>query len=122
VASFLTKNLLIPWQIGEQWFRDTLVDADLANNVLGWQWTAGCGADAAPYFRLFNPMLQSQKFDANGTYIKQWCPELSQRAASRIHFPRELGEAVMDYPLPLLDFKQSRELALSRFAQIKDST
>lgn len=122
VASFLTKNLLIPWQIGEQWFRDTLVDADLANNVLGWQWTAGCGADAAPYFRLFNPMLQSQKFDANGAYIKQWCPELSQRAASRIHFPRELGEAVMDYPLPLLDFKQSRELALSRFAQIKDST
>jgi deoxyribodipyrimidine photo-lyase len=90
--------------------------------VLGWQWTAGCGADAAPYFRLFNPILQSQKFDADGAYIKQWCPALSQRTAPRIHFPRELGEAVMDYPLPMIDFKQSRELALSRFAQIKDST
>jgi deoxyribodipyrimidine photo-lyase len=122
VASFLTKNLLIPWQVGEQWFRDTLVDADLANNVLGWQWTAGCGADAAPYFRLFNPILQSQKFDADGAYIKQWCPALSQRTAPRVHFPRELGEAVMDYPLPMIDFKQSRELALNRFAQIKDST
>jgi deoxyribodipyrimidine photo-lyase len=121
VASFLTKNLLLPWQVGEQWFRDTLVDADLASNVLGWQWTAGCGADAAPYFRLFNPILQSQKFDADGAYIKQWCPELAQRTPQQMHFPRELGEAVMDYPLPMIDFKTSRALALHRFAQIKDS-
>ena len=75
-ASFLVKHLLLPWQKGEEWFWDTLVDADLANNWVSWQWVAGCGADAAPYFRIFNPSLQSQKFDFKGTYIKQWVPEL----------------------------------------------
>src|SRR3546814_14719537 len=75
-ASFLTKNLLIPWQEGARWFWDTLLDADLANNTLGWQWTAACGADAAPYFRIFTPPLQAEKFDVDATYIRRWLPEL----------------------------------------------
>lgn len=119
VASLLTKNLLIPWQIGEQWFRDTLVDADLANNVLGWQWTAGCGADAAPYFRLFNPILQSQKFDPDGTYIRQWVPELKHRSKQTIHLPRSTLEQLGSYPFPIIDLQISREQALARFEQIK---
>ena len=118
-ASLLTKNLLIPWQTGEKWFRDTLIDADLANNVLGWQWTAGCGADAAPYFRIFNPMLQSQKFDPDGNYIRRWVPELKNRSLEQIHLPRTLGENLKDYPLPIVDFKTSRERALALFANIK---
>jgi deoxyribodipyrimidine photo-lyase len=103
VASLLTKNLLVPWQVGEQWFRDTLVDADLASNVLGWQWVAGCGADAAPYFRIFNPTLQGQTFDPDGEYIRRWIPELQTR----------------DYPSPIVDLKASRERALAKFSQIK---
>ncbi|WP_308873119.1 cryptochrome/photolyase family protein [Thiothrix subterranea] len=83
VASLLTKNLLVPWQVGEQWFRDTLVDADLASNVFGWQWTAGCGADAAPYFRIFNPILQSQKFDPEGEYIRRWLQSCTHGIISR---------------------------------------
>jgi deoxyribodipyrimidine photo-lyase len=102
VASFLTKNLLIPWQAGENWFRDTLVDADLASNVFGWQWTAGCGADAVPYFRIFNPTLQSQKFDAAGDYIRRWVPELPCSS-------------------PIVDLKASRERALERFKRIAGS-
>ncbi|MDD5393182.1 MAG: deoxyribodipyrimidine photo-lyase [Thiothrix sp.] len=102
VASFLTKNLLIPWQAGENWFRDTLVDTDLASNVFGWQWTAGCGADAAPYFRIFNPILQSQKFDAAGDYIRRWVPELPCSS-------------------PIVDLKASRERALERFKRIAGS-
>ena len=77
VASFLVKNLLIDWQEGERWFWDTLVDADLANNAAGWQWVAGCGADAAPYFRIFNPVLQGEKFDPDGDYVRRWVPELA---------------------------------------------
>lgn len=115
VASLLTKNLLVPWQVGERWFRDTLVDADLASNVFGWQWTAGCGADAAPYFRIFNPILQSQKFDPEGEYLRRWVPELSQRDNKLIHLPRELGDGLRDYPLPLVDLKTSRERALALF-------
>ena len=118
-ASLLTKNLLIPWQIGEQWFRHTLVDADLANNVLGWQWTAGCGADAAPYFRIFNPILQSQKFDPEGEYIRRWLPELQYRDKQNIHLPRELGDALKNYPLPIVDLKSSRTKALEQFDRIK---
>jgi deoxyribodipyrimidine photo-lyase len=75
VASLLTKNMLIPWQQGARWFWDTLVDADLASNTLGWQWTAGCGADAAPFFRIFNPVTQGEKFDPRGLYVRQWVPE-----------------------------------------------
>ena len=89
VASFLVKDLLIPWQEGARWFWDTLVDADLANNTLGWQWTAGCGADAAPYFRIFNPVLQSAKFDPNGEYIRRWVPELKTLPTKWLHCPWE---------------------------------
>ena len=119
VASLLTKNLLVPWQAGEHWFRDTLVDADLASNVFGWQWTAGCGADAAPYFRIFNPILQSQKFDPEGEYIRRWVPELQGRDNKRVHLPRELGDGLRDYPLPVVDLAGSRERALAMFTQIK---
>lgn len=115
VASLLTKNLLVPWQVGEQWFRDTLVDADLASNVFGWQWTAGCGADAAPYFRIFNPILQSQKFDPEGEYIRRWVPELHARDNKQVHLPRELGDGLRDYPLPVVDLKASRKRALMLF-------
>lgn len=120
VASLLTKNLLIPWQAGENWFRDTLVDADLANNVLGWQWTAGCGADAAPYFRIFNPILQSRKFDPDGDYIRRWVPELKDCDNKQIHLPREAeGRLTSSYPLPVVDLQKSREGALAMFEKIK---
>lgn len=118
VASLLTKNLLIPWQEGEAWFRDTLVDADLANNILGWQWVAGCGADAAPYFRIFNPILQGEKFDPTGEYVRRWLPELAGRAAKEIHHPRVLGD-VWKYPLPITDLSFSRQHALERYAQMR---
>jgi len=117
VASFLVKNLLIPWQIGEQWFRDTLVDADLANNVLGWQWVAGCGADAAPYFRIFNPCLQSKKFDANGDYIRRWLPELADCPNQYLHQANH-GE-IPHYPQAMVDLKSSRQRALAHFERIK---
>ena len=87
VGSFLVKDLLLSWQEGADWFWDTLVDADLANNTLGWQWIGGCGADAAPYFRIFNPVLQSEKFDPEGAYIRRWCPELARLPNSAIHAP-----------------------------------
>lgn len=87
VASFLVKDLLIPWQEGARWFWDTLVDADLANNTLGWQWTAGCGADAAPYFRIFNPVLQGERFDPKGDYVRRWVPELKKLPDRFIHKP-----------------------------------
>lgn len=120
VASFLTKNLLIPWQEGERWFRDTLVDADLASNTMGWQWVAGCGADAAPYFRIFNPVLQSEKFDKAGDYIRQWVPELCHLTDKAIHQPRQQG-ANMDYPFAITDLKASRQRALERFGVIKST-
>ena len=91
-ASLLTKNLRIPWQLGARWFWDTLVDADLANNTLGWQWTAGCGADAAPYFRVFNPVRQGERFDPDGTYVRRWCPE-ARRPAAHPHPPALGGPA-----------------------------
>lgn len=128
VASFLTKNLLIPWQEGARWFWDTLVDADLASNTLGWQWTAGCGADAAPFFRIFNPVLQGERFDPEGQYVRQWVPELAKLPASLIHKPWEAqtmrrGDPVMkpgdDYPKPMVDLKLSRDRALSAFSGIK---
>lgn len=118
VASLLTKNLLIPWQEGEAWFRDTLVDADLANNVLGWQWVAGSGADAAPYFRIFNPVLQGEKFDPAGEYVRRWLPELAGRAAKDIHHPRVLGDG-WKYPLPITNLALSRQRALECYAQMR---
>jgi len=118
-SSFLCKNLLIHWREGEAWFRDTLVDADLANNTLGWQWVAGCGADAAPYYRIFNPLLQSEKFDKQGEYIRRWVPELSELSNKEIHQPTaELAEQC-GYPEAMVDLKATRLRALDRFSELK---
>lgn len=128
VASFLVKHLLIPWQRGAEWFWDTLVDADLASNTLGWQWTAGCGADAAPYFRVFNPMTQGSKFDAEGAYVKRWVPELAKLPAEYVHAPWEappliLAEAGIilgkTYPHPIVDHNTAREAALAAYARMR---
>lgn len=119
VASFLTKNLLIPWQEGARWFWDTLVDADLANNTLGWQWSAGCGADAAPYFRVFNPVTQSERFDPDGVYLKRWVPELATASGKALHAPWEAGRLPGGYPAPIVDLKASRQRALDAYEQIK---
>ncbi|HYQ72106.1 MAG TPA: FAD-binding domain-containing protein, partial [Gammaproteobacteria bacterium] len=128
VASFLTKNLLIPWQEGARWFWDTLVDADLANNTLGWQWVAGCGADAAPYFRVFNPVRQGEKFDGDGRYVRHWVPELARLGDHYIHQPWKAGPAALagagihlgtDYPEPLVDLQASRRAALAAWDRVK---
>ncbi len=127
-ASFLVKDLLLPWRDGAAWFRDTLVDADLANNTLGWQWTAGCGADAAPYFRVFNPTLQGRKFDPDGDYVRRWVPELKKLDTRHIHEPSkapadalkkagvELGK---DYPRPIVDHGRARDRALAALDTIR---
>lgn len=129
VGSFLTKHLRISWQEGARWFWDTLVDADLANNTLGWQWIGGCGADAAPYFRVFNPMTQGEKFDPNGEYVRRWVPELAPLPNSVIHQPwtataSQLSSAGLrlghDYPHPIVDHSQAREQALLAFSKIKE--
>ncbi len=124
VASFLIKNMLVHWRHGEDWFWDCLVDADLASNSASWQWVAGSGADAAPYFRIFNPLLQSEKFDPAGEYIASYCPELSGLPAKYRHKPWDAPEETLaeagieigvDYPRPMLDLKATRERALERF-------
>jgi len=129
-ASFLVKNLLIPWQEGARWFWDTLVDADLAQNTLGWQWTAGSGADAAPYFRIFNPVSQGQKFDPDGDYVRKWVPELGKLPANWIHQPWMAPEGVLskaevtldhDYPSPIVSLSISREVALEAYAKMRRS-
>lgn len=125
VASFLIKNLLIPWQEGEKWFRHTLVDADVASNAMGWQWAAGSGADAAPFFRVFNPVLQGEKFDKEGNYVRHWVPELAHVPQKFVHKPWELPEDqrnALDYPEPLVDLKVSRQAALDAFTQMKNAT
>jgi deoxyribodipyrimidine photo-lyase len=128
VASFLVKNLLLPWQDGARWFWDTLVDADLANNTLGWQWTAGCGADAAPFFRIFNPVSQGAKFDPEGNYVHHWVPELARLPATWIHRPSEAPPAVLaaagvelgrSYPRPVVSLRISREVALEAYQRIR---
>ena len=113
VASFLTKDLFIDWRFGASWFLDTLVDADLASNSASWQWVAGCGADAAPYFRIFNPILQGEKFDPKGDYIKRWVPELKSVPAKWVHKPwmAPVGLA-KDYPEPIVDHLEARNKAL----------
>ena len=127
VASFLIKHLLISWQEGAEWFWDTLVDADLASNTLGWQWTAGCGADAAPFFRIFNPTAQGERFDVDGQYVKKWCPELKQLSIKWIHRPWEAPEEILDaagvtlgksYPRPIVDHAEAREEALDAYETI----
>ena len=123
-ASFLVKDLLVPWQWGARWFWDTLVDADLANNTMGWQWTAGCGADAAPYFRIFNPHTQGEKFDPNRSYVKKWVPELAGLSDKWIYTPwkapeKELQKAGIilgkTYPYPIIDHEIARQSALAAF-------
>jgi len=119
VASYLTKNLLIPWQEGARWFWDTLVDADLANNTQGWQWTAGCGADAAPYFRVFNPDLQAEKFDPRRAYIERWCPELEGLDHKALQRMDAGVRAARGYPEARVDLRQSRRRALEAFESVK---
>lgn len=127
VASFLVKNLRIHWQQGETWFWDCLLDADLANNCAGWQWVAGSGADAAPYFRIFNPTTQGEKFDANGEYTKKFVPELSKMPNKYLFKPSEAPAEILEqagvkigktYPTPIIDLKQSREDALQEFKRL----
>ena len=128
VASFLVKDLQQSWLAGARWFWDTLVDADLAQNSLGWQWTAGCGADAAPYFRVFNPTTQGEKFDPNGDYVRRWCPELARLPAAWIHQPPAAPAAILraanvalgkNYPAPIVDHAQARITALAALKQIR---
>ena len=129
-GSFLVKNLMLDWRHGERWFWDTLLDADLANNSASWQWIAGCGADAAPYFRIFNPIIQGEKFDPNGDYVREYIPELSKIPTKFIHKPWEAPEETLmdagitldkDYPLPIVDLKLSRERALLAFKGLAEN-
>lgn len=128
VASFLTKHLLIDWREGEAWFWDTLVDADHASNAANWQWVAGSGADAAPYFRIFNPMTQGGKFDPDGAYVRRWVPELARLPAQAIHAPWEAPSAVLDgagvrlgqtYPRPIVAHDAARKRALAAYAEMR---
>jgi deoxyribodipyrimidine photo-lyase len=128
VASFLVKHLLIPWQEGEKWFWDCLAEADLAANAASWQWVAGCGADAAPYFRVFNPVLQGKKFDPDGAYVRKYVPELAGLPNEFIHCPWDAPESVLTkarvtrgdtYPEPVIDLMQGRNRALAAYETIK---
>lgn len=130
-ASFLIKDLLIHWKEGAEWFWDTLVDADLANNTMGWQWTAGSGADAAPYFRIFNPTLQGERFDKQGRYIRQWIPELRLLPNKWIHAPAQAPAQVLleagvvlgkTYPKPIVDHSKARDFALESYKQLRQQS
>lgn len=129
VGSFLVKDLLLPWQAGLRWFHDTLVDADLANNAMGWQWIAGCGADAAPYFRIFDPVAQGQRFDPDGSYVRRWLPELAALDAKHIHEPATAPPAALaaagvrlgtTYPRPVVDHRSARARALLALATMRE--
>lgn len=131
VASFLVKDLLLDWQEGARWFWDTLVDADLAQNTLGWQWTAGCGADAAPYFRVFNPTSQGEKFDPDGDYVRKWCPELAELPDNWLHQPHSAPVEILraagvelgrNYPRPIVSHAIAREVALEAFARTRNTS
>ncbi len=128
VGSFLAKNLRLPWQLGEAHFRDTLVDWDPANNSTGWQWVTGCGADAAPYFRIFNPIRQGQRFDPHGAYVRHWVPELAEMPPNHIHAPWQAPAAIREragvtlgagYPAPVIDPGESRQEALAAFQSLR---
>jgi deoxyribodipyrimidine photo-lyase len=123
VGSFLVKHLLINWKEGEKYFRNCLLDYSEASNIAGWQWVAGCGADAAPYFRIFNPILQGEKFDKQGDYVKKWVPELKNVDKKFIHKPWEIKDEKnfklgKDYPFPIVDHVEAREKALNAFKKI----
>ena len=127
-ASFLVKHLLQPWQAGEAWFWDTLLDGDLASNAASWQWVAGCGADAAPYFRVFAPVLQGEKFDADGAYVRRWVPEIAALPDKYIHKPWEAPDIILrganlrlgvDYPRPIMDHAKGRARALAAYAEMR---
>ena len=126
-GSFLVKNLLLHWHHGERWFWDTLVDADLANNSASWQWIAGCGADAAPYFRIFNPVTQGQKFDPDGDYVRRYIPEIASLPNKFLFSPWDAPEDLLvglnitlgeTYPKPVVDLKTSRNKALEAFKSV----
>ena len=124
VGSFLVKHLLLPWQHGSRWFWDTLVDADLANNTLGWQWVSGCGADAAPYFRVFNPVMQGEKFDSQGIYVRCWVPELAQLPNRYLHKPWQAPAEPQEdqsspYAQPIVDHNLARSRALTAYEKIR---
>ncbi len=128
-GSFLTKHLLISWTKGQDWFWDCLVDADLANNACNWQWIGGTGADASPYFRIFNPVTQGEKFDEDGDYIRRYVPELSNMPNKYIHHPWDAPADVLaragvelgkTYPKPIVDHAAARERALTAFAKTKE--
>ena len=127
VASFLTKDLLLPWQKGASWFWDTLVDADIANNSASWQWVSGCGVDAAPYFRAFNPVLQGEKFDPEGEYVRHWIPELKNLPNEVVHQPWKASPQILKtadvelgatYPKPIVDHDKARKIALEVFREL----
>jgi deoxyribodipyrimidine photo-lyase len=129
VGSLLVKNLRQPWQSGARWFWDTLVDADLANNAMGWQWVAGCGADAAPFFRIFNPVRQGQRFDPQGQYVRHWLPQLARLPDRYLHQPWTAPQAVRhaagvrlgeNYPQPIVDLAQSRREALEAYQALRN--
>lgn len=128
VASFLIKDLLIPWQKGAKWFWDTLLDADLANNTLNWQWCAGCGADAMPFFRVFNPVLQGKKFDSKGEYIKKYLPELKDLPSRWIHEPWNAPKEILKqanvilgktYPKPIIEHEEAKKQAVAYYKKLK---
>ena len=127
-ASFLVKHLRIDWRHGEAWFWDTLLDADLANNAAGWQWVAGSGADASPYFRIFNPITQGRNFDPNGDYVRRWCPELARLPNGYIHSPFNTAPEVLaqagirlgqNSPFPIVDLDQARKAALDGYNKVR---
>jgi len=129
-ASFLTKDLLIPWQAGERFFAERLADYDMAVNVFNWQWVAGCGFDAAPYFRIFNPVVQGEKFDVGGSYVRTWVPELSGLASRWIHRPWDAATGALEkagvrlgstYPERIVDHAQARLRALAAYEAVKDA-
>ncbi len=119
VASFLVKDLLVPWQMGERWFWDTLVDADIASNSASWQWVAGCGADAAPYFRVFNPVLQGFKFDPQGDYVRRWVPELRDVPTEHVHAPWDMDVPPAAYAARMVDHGGARDRALAAYKSLK---
>jgi deoxyribodipyrimidine photo-lyase len=119
VASFLVKDLHLPWQWGAKFFMEHLLDGDVASNTHGWQWTAGTGTDASPFFRVFNPMGQSEKFDPEGEYLRRWVPEIAHLDNKSIHAPWTLGLlAPAEYPEPMVDHAVEREEALSRYKAV----